>query len=73
LVGLTIPTIFSYEQFKSHVNLPIPEGSRLAYTLDIVSVLKDARKYGEAEQLERLSEGPYDMCYFEQGAFELVE
>jgi len=62
LVGLIIPTIFGQKQLESQgVNLPVRDGSRLAYADDVVNVLAVAGKHDEAEQLRRVAPSPLDM------------
>jgi len=74
LVGFTVPTIFSKKQIEEQIGkeLPIPNGSRLAYVLDVVEILKSAGKNREANQLENLFPNPLDMYVFEGGIYELV-
>jgi len=73
LVGLTVPTIFNTEQLGSQgVNLEIPNNSRLSYASDVIDVLKDADKTGEADQLERIVPDPLDMYVFESGTYEIL-
>lgn len=74
LVGLIIPTIFTKESIEKQtgIKLPIPRGSRLAYSVDVVNVLKSARKHREAEQLRSVSGNPLDMYTIDPDSYELV-
>lgn len=73
LVGLTIPTIFDKQQLESQgINLKIPDNSRIAYSTDVIDVLRDADKTGEADQLKRIAPNPLDMYVFEGGTYEIL-
>jgi len=71
LVGLIVPTIFEKEKIEKQtgVNFSIPKGSRLAYSPDVVDVLRSAGKHGAAEQLEAVVPSPLDMYVFEEGIY----
>jgi len=72
LVGLTVPTIFSKEQLtEAGVNLPIPDGSRIAYCEDIVKILDSNGKDEGARQLRETISNPCDMYVFEEGVYQL--
>jgi len=74
LVGKTIPTIFTKKSISEQTgaNFQIPDGSKLAYCLDIAEVLRLAGKNREAEQLTRIVSDPLDMYTVEPTAYELA-
>ena len=74
LVGLTIPTIFTKQKIEEQVRitLPIPEGSRLAYSLDVINALRNVGKNDVAAQLETISPNYLDMYVFEKEICEHV-
>ncbi len=74
LVGLTIPTIFNKKQIESQTNttFPIPKGSRLSYSVDVLTALESAGKIKEAEQLKKVAPNPLDMYVFEKEIYEIV-
>ena len=73
LVGLTIPTIFGKQQLESQgVNLEIPDNSRIAYSPDVIGVLRSTGKHEEANQLEEITPDPLDMYVFEGGTYEIL-
>ena len=74
LVGLIVPTIFTKERIEeqTRASFPIPEGSRLAYSSDVIDVLKSAGKNSAAKQLEEIIPNAFDMYVFEKGIYELV-
>ena len=73
LVGLSIPTIFSKESIERQTGatFPIPDGSRLAYCIDVAERLKSAGKSREAEQLTKMASNPLDMYTIEPTAYQL--
>lgn len=73
LVGLTIPTIFTKEQIETQTGtkFPIPDKPRLAYSQDVVDILKSTGKHKEAEQLRKVIPNPLDMYVFEKGNYSL--
>ena len=75
LVGLVIPTIFTKERIEEQtgVTFPIPDESRLAYSLDVISTLNSAGKYKAAKQLKNISPNALDMYVFEKEIYELIE
>ncbi len=74
LVGLIIPTIFSKEEIEAQTGaeFPIPKGSRLAYPLDVIKVLKSSSKHEAAKQLRGIVPDPLDMYVIEKEIYELV-
>lgn len=74
LVGLIIPTIFSKEEIEAQTGaqFPIPKGSRLAYSPDVIEILKSSGKHEEAKQLGEIVPDPFDMYVIEEGIYELV-
>ncbi|MEK6860256.1 MAG: hypothetical protein AABX54_05580 [Nanoarchaeota archaeon] len=74
LVGLVVPTIFTYMQMKKAVGdgLNIPKGMRFSYVPDVIDVLMSAEKNTEAEELRKAHPSPLDMYGFEQKIYELV-
>jgi hypothetical protein len=74
LVGLVIPTIFTKERIEEQtgVSFPIPKESRLAYSPDVIDVLKSAGRHDAAKQLEGIAPNPLDMYVLERETFELV-
>ncbi len=75
LVGLVIPTIFTKERIEKQtgVTFPIPEGSRLAYSPDVIEVLKSAGRPEAARELEIVTPNPFDMYVLERESYELVQ
>ncbi len=75
LVGLVVPTIFTKESIEEQtgVEFPIPAGSRLAYTPDVVEALNRAGKVNEAVQLSTISPLPLDMYALEGGIYVPVD
>lgn len=74
LVGLIIPTIFSKEEIEvqTGAKFPIPKGSRLAYSPDVIDVLKSSGNHKEAKQLGEIVPDPFDMYVIEEEIYELV-
>ena len=74
LVELVIPTIFSKEQIEKQTGakFPISTGSRLAYSSDVIEILKSNKKYEEAKQLESISPDSLDMYVIEKEIYSLV-
>ena len=74
LVGLVIPTIFTKERIEEQtgVTFPIPKESRLAYSPDVIGVLKSAGRNEAAKQLEGIAPNPLDMYVLEREIYELV-
>lgn len=73
LVGLTIPTIFTKEQIEAYADEEfLPEGSRLAYSQDVIEALKSAGKDEAAKQLENVAPDYLDMYVLEREIYELV-
>jgi len=71
LVGLTVPTVFGKEELESQgVDLKLPENSRLAYASDVIDVLRSARRYNEADELEGLVTDRLDMYVIEGEIYE---
>src|SRR3989344_3803377 len=74
LVGLVIPTIFTKESIEEQTgaSFSIPEGSRLAYPIDVIEALNSAGKEEVARQFKELVPGQLDMYVLEKGIYELV-
>ena len=75
LVGLTVPTIFTKESIEKQTSarFPIPEGSRLAYCIDVAKTLESAGKNKEAKQLTDITSNPFDMYTIEPSSYKLAE
>lgn len=74
LVGLVISTIFTKERIEEQtgVTFPIPKESRLAYSPDVIGVLKSAGRHEATKQLEGVAPNPLDMYVLEKEIYELV-
>ena len=74
LVGLVIPTIFTKERIEEQTgtSFPIPDGSRLSYSSDVIDALRSLGRNSEARQLESACPSPLDMYVFEKEIYELV-
>lgn len=74
LVGLVIPTIFSKEEIEAQTGSKflIPKGSRLAYSPDVIEILKSSGKHEAAKQLREIVPNPLDMYIIEKEIYELV-
>lgn len=75
LVGLTVPTIFTKEQIRKQTGKSfdiVPDGARLAYMPDVISVLAKADKHEAAEQLRTISDSPLDMYVIETDIHEPI-
>lgn len=69
LVGLEISTIFSWQQMPKATRRTIPEGSRLAYVMEVIERLRIAKKTGEADLLKEIAPGSFDLYVFEPEIF----
>jgi len=74
LVGLVVPTIFTKEGIEQQTGatFPIPKGSRLAYSSDVIETLKSAGRDQAAKQLKSIVPHPLDMYVFERGIYEVI-
>lgn len=73
LVGLVISTIFTKESIERQTgaNFYIPVGSRLAYSTNVIDMLRLSRKNEAAQQLEKIVPSQLDMYVFEKEIYEL--
>jgi len=73
-IGMELPIIFSSEDINRHLQdkNKIPEGSMLAYTVDIIDALERADKRIEAAELCSISISDLDMIVFPKGTYVLL-